>query len=263
MPPRKRSHAPARSKALVKYVPRMPTYQRNAIVARSNQYLVKRTRGYGISTGQRYMGAFPASMTCVMKYCHNGGIASNTTQNTYNTGVAYSLNNISDPSYSYHDYAVQGYNQLKSIYGHYKCVGALVKVTATNPSQDGLMIGYRLHDSSDSSDILSGETVTEAGLKVRTWQKPINDSGDQVVLFKKYFDIKSVEGLTKLQFKSDFSHYCGTMGTATGPSLQPWFEYALANTKDTTAATIDVKIQIEYFLRLWDREMLTVSNPPA
>jgi hypothetical protein len=196
---------------------------------------------------------FPSKKFCVMKFTRQLGLATGVTQYAFGTNALFRLNNIYQPRVSGALQRAQGWNYLSGIYGKYKVYGAKVNITFSNPSQDGLVCAIRPAQH-DNTDYVSLETVSAAGQKRWTVLKPINDSGSQVSRYSRYFDIGAMQGLTKSQFNADNDKFCSALNA--GPATSPYIEVSCANTKDTTDANIMVAVSIEFYVQLYDRQVL-------
>lgn len=216
----------------------------------------KRRKAVGVLT------MYPSKKFITLLWEAQTGLTADATQSSFGVPFQIWLNNIADPSVNTSQYAVQGYDQLTTVYGKYKVYGAHVLVTASNPTLDGGFVGYRFHKSGDP-DGISGEPMAPASMKKWTTIKPINNTGSQVIHYERYFDIKAIEGLTKLQFNADIDNYTGVFQSAIGPLKKPYFEVAYADSSGVTQPKVSVIIKVTYYVQIFDRFTLANSTIPV
>lgn len=245
----------------VKYIPRKPGSVKKVVtktvVTKSKPK--GRSKAMGAHRKHKPQGIstlFPSQKFVQMQFVQAHGVTSSTTQNNFGTSVLYYLNTIVGPKVSAPAYNVQGYDQVATVYDKYKVFGCKVHIVFTNPSQDGLFVGVRFAQHGQI-DYMDGETTSSARMKKWTTVKPMNNTGSQVWSYNRYFNIASVEGLTKLQFNADIDNYSKEFGFQ--PTNKPYIGVAVANTQDTTAATIAYQITCTYYVQLYDRKFLANS----
>lgn len=203
---------------------------------------------------------FPNKTMVSLKYEKVGEISTGTTQYSFgNSTASFYMNAIYNPKTSSGVNNVQGFDQIKDIYGKYKVFGCKLSIEYTDPSQDGLLAGVRVHENG-STDYLAGETAGSGGMKKWTFIRPINDTGKQVVRYSKNWSIAAIEGLTKAQMNGDVSVYTSSGGLTTHPTRSPFCELSVCNTKDATDATIKYKITMEFITQLSSRRVLPTST---
>lgn len=183
-----------------------------------------------------------------------------TAANVFGAQHTFNLNSITipNPSQTSGSPLPQGLDEISFIYKHFMVYGALVRITFSNPSADGLRIGAFFLNSQDSQD-LTALSLTTALSKRGCIVRDVNDSGSQKVFLKKYVNLRFLEGLTKNQFTSDVSEYQGVCTSTSGPSKIPKLKIACMNAKDTTQLTIQYRIEIDFYVKLYDRMTLTSS----
>lgn len=200
---------------------------------------------------------FPPQKYVTMKFAESGALTTGTTQNLFGDNRLFLLNAIFAPKVSSPQFRAQGFDQIKSIYKRHKVWGAKVSITFSNPSIDGLWVGFRPAQH-DNVDYISAEYLGPSLMKRWTVCKPINNTGSQVVKYTRMFNIANLQGLTKDQFSADNGDYVGT--ETANPTKAPYIEFTVCNTASTVSATIVYQIQIEYIVQLYDRQVLTNSG---
>lgn len=243
----------------VKHIPRKPgtkVVKKTTVVKtvktkpkRTSKAMIRR-KPQGVST------LYPSMKFIQMKYSASGGLTSSVTQNTFGTSVLYYLNSIVGPKVTSPLYNAQGYDQVAVAYEKYKVFGCKVHIRFSDPTQDGEWMGIRFAQNGQT-DYLDGEVTSSATMKKWTTVKPMNNTGSQVSHYTRYFDIKSVEGLTKTQFGADIDQYSANFGFQ--PSLKPYIGIAVANTKDTTAVQVAYQIDMTFYVQLYDRKFFANS----
>lgn len=201
---------------------------------------------------------YPSRLKIPLKFVVSSGINSGAVSSTFGTSNLLRLNAIHDPLAG-RVLDVQGFDQLKGIYGKYKVTKAIVDITFNNPESDGLYAGVRVHKSG-GSDALAGEKVGEAIMKKWTWGKPVNDSGSQVIHYKRTWDIGNVEGLTATQFNADYLNYNSLI--LSQPNLVIDLELCVANTQSGTPRNLQYLATVMYIVELSDRKVLANSSNP-
>jgi len=200
---------------------------------------------------------FPNSQMVKMAFTLSSGSGTDIYQNAWGSAKTIKLNSIAAPHNSTSgSYRAQGWDEIHLLYQKYKVFGARVTIRASNPTQDGLYIGYRVLNSKDG-DGLSGEYLGPSQVKKWTFTKPINNTGTQVVTMSKYWDIASVEGLSKLQFAADVDNYCANIDQS--PVNVPELDVCICNTANNTDANMFVEIHVEYVVQLYNRLVLSNS----
>ena len=93
-----------------------------------------------------------------------------------------------------------------------------------DPSQDGLAVGYYVLNPSNNSTTLSGQSKDFVSEKQMAGRLSVNDSGKQIITWKRYVPIYLAAGLTKLQFDADPDNFTAPVTGDPGSLVQ--FEYA-------------------------------------
>lgn len=206
--------------------------------------------------GRGIISMFPPIKFLKLEVVHYGTLTSSTLKGYYgSTPTQVQINCLTTPVVN-GTRSVQGLDQLASIYNLYKVSACRARMRFFNPSQDGLMIGYRYMPSTESDDI-AGEYIGDAGAKKWTYSCLINDSGSQVVRRNAYAKVDKIQGLNPVQFKSDTSDYMSL--TTSDPTKKPKISICVANTADTTAATCEVELRLTYYCMFTERVVLAVS----
>lgn len=222
---------------------------------RSGRRYKKGPKKYAQAVGKYTL--FPTRKVAWMKYVGSGGCTTAAVQSTFGSSTSFWLNAIRQPKTSGPVNNVQGYDQIKLIYGKYKVLRAKVHVEITNPTADGIYFGARLHESG-SINYIGGKTLQDAEMGKFTKAMPISNTGNQVTHINFDVSTPTIDGLTKNQFNSDITQYNSAI--LSQPALKPWIELSACNTVDTTQPVIAFKITIMFLVELNDRAVLPVST---
>lgn len=207
---------------------------------------------------------FPAYKIVPLVWTNAIGISSGVTQSNFGVATQMFINDILHPLATSPVNSVQGYDQIAPIYNKYKVHGCYIEVTVSNPintttpsnGADGLYVGIRMNQSTGYIGIY-GEKIGTAAMKKWTVIKPLNDSGSQVVTYRRYFSIAAIEGLSKLQFKADISDY--NAGISSYPSKRPFIEVACSNSHSSDNYQCVVSTKLTMITTLYDRATFATS----
>lgn len=201
---------------------------------------------------------FHSNKFCTLEFASTGVLTTLTTQNNFGATHQFFLNAINSPRATPAAVNnVQGFDQLFPIYGKYKVFGCKVQLTWTNPEVDGTFVGMRISQSGNS-DGLQGEKFSTADMKKWTHVEAINKTGGAQYTYRRYMSIKRIDGLTKAQFNGDINTYSSSMSSQ--PTNKPFLEIGVANSLGANDRTIVYKINILYYVQLFDRLILATST---
>ncbi len=211
---------------------------------------------------------FAPSEFIKMKYVEKVDLQTGTDVNVYGVDAQFQLNSIRQPKsgQSTGDPLPQGFDSMTGNYANYKVYGAKVRAIFSHQDQeagfveDGVTCGV-LPTQSSESDTIFAMTQEELGMKRDQWQRDLSTSGTQKQVYSRYFDIWKLEGLTSDQFKNDISTYKGTF--TSGPAAIPQIEFAIMNNSDSSDVSVELRVEITYYVRFYNRNMLAISRTPA
>jgi hypothetical protein len=201
---------------------------------------------------------FPRSLRCRLKYTYGRTLNSGTTQSTFGSEVVFRLSSIYDPLYSgtiiaANNKTVVGHSELAAIYTKYLVTGALVNIMITDPSSDGIMVGF----NTNQAVALQGNHVRLVNEHSMTTLKPMHNTGNQKVIIKRFVRPWQLAGLSKLEWAANRSDHSSAMNN--NPSSPTFCRIALANTASTSDITARFDIEILYYVQLFDRKQLVSS----
>jgi len=216
-----------------------------------------------------------SSMQSYAKYARNGPVPlrmvrwmefsqifaiSGSSANVFGAQNSYRLNSIFAP------YVTGGtstqpryYDQFAAFYTAYKVRQVVVEVEFTNTSTVAghvivLAIGGR-----SSLPTLSGNNLDAFADSPACDVLPIGalDGGNNVLRYKKLYNISSLEGITPLQYKADVNVYSALWGA--NPTRIPFFATAVAPTVGS-AINLDCRICMYFQVEMYDRIVISQST---
>jgi len=131
-----------------------------------------------------------------------------TTAGSSSAGVTYvfRLNSLYDPDLTGTGHQPYQYDQLTAIYSRYLVKSAFVDLTFSDPTADGLWVGWCIQPDSD------GESPTTLQLydilERPNWRcMPLNNTGAQTVTAKMRIPLAQVFGISPSQYMNSFLNY--------------------------------------------------------
>lgn len=178
-----------------------------------------------------------------MTWSYNTNLQSTTT-NIANLVGTYRLNSLYDPDSAVGGSQPLGFDALTSIYSKYRVTGALVKVTYTNPSADGVFVGVRIRSGASGESGISGLSHNYVQSLKNNWMRCMNNSGSQVSVFKQYVPMNVPWGKTKQQLYDD-DEFAASIGG--NPAREVFMEPYMIPTVGSTDS-VYVSMQVTYFV---------------
>jgi hypothetical protein len=167
------------------------------------------------------------------------------------------MNSLFDPYFAAGGHQPYGFDQIVPFYSRYMVDRCDIDITFSDPSADGLVVGAFLKNFYDTNT-LQGSTVNAASERPSVWCKPLNNTGSQVIHFRKSVDLAKMMGLTKSQYESGWFALSGL--TTTDPSQCPYLVFACADSRsNATATSCTVRIRLTYHATFWGRKMAPQS----
>jgi len=195
------------------------------------------------TTYQRGYLPFAREYRAKLPYCEDTFIAADSTTQTSAIGYTYRANSVFDPRFQVGGHQPLQYDILAQCYERVWVHGAAVTLTFSNPSTDGMWVGYRVRNSTNSVTS-AGKTLSYIREMRDSVCEPLNNSGSQVKTFTFYVPCAKVLGLTAAQY-SDVQ-YSETMSAASDPNplIEP---YALSTSATTLSDTVRFSVKITYY----------------
>ncbi|AYP28728.1 MAG: capsid protein [Cressdnaviricota sp.] len=186
---------------------------------------------------------FPRRWVCKMRYSDTLTLTTGS-GGVFGTSVNFALNDIYDPYTAFGGHSAYGFDQMKTLYSRFIVRGCLVEITFSDPSVDGLVAGCLVQSHSGVGSI-SGISVDYIKEQPYSWTKCINNTGSQIVKFKQYFPVHSIEGLSKVQYETNLASYSGTGSSA--PSYVPFIQLGAASDRAASGETLISRVMLTYY----------------
>jgi len=202
-----------------------------------------------------------------LKYMFNNDLATNSSVNSAGNEYAFILNAINQPfnNQAVADFLPQGFDQYAPVFNKYKVYAAKINFEMyPNTTGKQITLVLQLNNSANFTNIIQGKTAQSQTGFQNTWTYTIPT--DKKFKFTKYVPIHAIEAITRNQFDSDLSYYDGVPNssiaalTANIPLKRVTFKAALINETDSTAVSIPMEINIQYYTTFYDRKRLSQSN---
>lgn len=182
---------------------------------------------------------FAESFRVRLPYRHSTGLTAPLLSVT--GGIAFRLNSLFDPDQSGVGHQPMQYDQLQGIYQQYLVRGCSVKLHWSNPSADGLYVGYNIYTSPVAgSDQAGGKTLEQVQEKRSTRFQSIHNSGSQKLTQSIYVPMSGAFGLPSMVINNDRDNFAAAV--AANPVRQCYLEVLVL---DTTGGTANVHLDLE------------------
>lgn len=99
------------------------------------------------------------------------------------------------------------YDQMTAIYKKYLVTAVTVDLTISDPSSDGLWVGWSLRPNSNTGDDPANKTLGDIMSRPTFRCVPLNNTGSQIVTIRERIPIHTIFGLSAQQYKSAFLDY--------------------------------------------------------
>ncbi len=223
-----------KSKSRPTYTKRAARYSKNNA---STRY-VGRTK----STIQRGILPFGRAFFARLPYSENFDISIASTDVFSNIGNTFRLNNVHDPRFQIGGHQPMQYDLLAPAYERVWVHGAKVELSFSNPSVDGMYVGYRVR-SSTNNVTTGGQTIEYLQEMRDSHLRGINNSGSQVTKYNFYVPNYCVLGISKMQYANlEYSHQTIVGGTAVATFVEPF-----AINPELVACNIRCNVRITYY----------------
>lgn len=229
---RKRFYASSKAKASSRrrYTRRNNNNRGNVLIA-SQRPTVQ--RGY-LPLGRTYFAKLP--------YVENFAISCDGTTGLSTVALSFSSNNVYDPQLEVGGHQPLQYDILAAHYERVWVWGAAVTLTFTNPTFDGMWVGYRVRSQTNST-ASSAQTLSYLQETRDTAIRPLNNTGSQTTVFKFYVSNPKVFGINKQQYSNlEYSHTA-----AASPAVQNYIEPFGIHSVSGETGVVRVNVKITYY----------------
>lgn len=197
---------------------------------------VQYQKGY-LPFAQKFMVRLP--------YVENYAISADGTTGLTSVQNTFSLNNLFDPRYNVGGHQPLQYDSISPAYERVWCWGAKVVLTFSNPTYDGMYVGYRVRGNTNSV-VTTGQNLEYIQEMRESKIKPLNGSGSQTCQFKFYVDNPKVLGVTKGQYNNlEYSHPVNN-----NPAVLVWLEPFALHSVSGETGVVRCNVNITYYAQM-------------
>lgn len=223
----------------------------------------KRSRGYARNTAgstlvglrkttinfQRSALPFSKNSGNSLPYAESSSITANGTNGIAYGTYTYNLTGPYDPRIQALGGQPIQWDIVSPQYERYQVLGCYFYITFSNPSHDGMFVGYRVRGSTNSIEVYS-KTIDQIKEMELTQSRFINNTGKQVVTFKGYVKPWVILGLNKFQyFDAVYSAQTTSIPTV-NVILEP---FALHTVSGEESATIRCTVSLRYLVKFTNK----------
>lgn len=195
---------------------------------------------------------FPQRLNTTLEYVDNLTLSTPGSSPNFGTEIAYRLNSLFDPYFSVGGHQPYGFDQIAAMYNRYMVNSVDVELTFTDPSTDGLYVGVMMKNFYDPTT-LQGTGIGAASEKPTIWTRPLNNTGSQVVTFKKHIDLAEMMGLTRQQYEGGWFALSGLVST--DPAQTPYMATAIADSRSGSSQTVICSVKLLFHSTFWGRKL--------
>lgn len=162
-----------------------------------------------------------------------------------------SLNSLYDPEVSSTGHQPYQFDQLTAIYLEYLATNAYVDITFTDPTIDGLWVGWIVRASTDAGDNLTSTDLGRAMERPNLRVFPLNNTGAQNVSCKMRVPLHQVFGLSAAQYASQFPIFGAQYNF--DPTTQAYLDLLLFDpTGNVAAQSVRAVGRVVYDTQFWN-----------
>lgn len=211
---------------------------------------------------------FPNIMKAVLSYAKTGALTTAATKD-YTPGFewVFSLNNICRPNFNMvaGDLQPIGIAQYKAAFNQYKTYYTQIKLELPpNTSTKQLALIVMFDKYTDVANTLISVTPNMVASMNAVYTYDLAEDKPNVFTFN--VSIPRLEGMTSLQFKSDFTEYQGVIQTVaallggSAPKRENYFKMNIVNKTDNTVVNCPFEMNIKYHTTLFDKHRIVQTS---
>lgn len=174
---------------------------------------------------------------------------------TYATEQVMRLNSLYDPDFTGAGHQPRYFDQMAAMYRKYIVYGALIELTFTDPSADGIEVAALIQPSAESLS-MTGKSVGYFNEMPQAVVRPLNNTGNQLTKIRQYLPLHILDGISKVRLMND-PNYSAT--TTDNPALSPWLRFSVGSYSGTSGVTVRAQLKITYYCKLYDRILVAQS----
>lgn len=211
----------------------------------------KRSRKTKSAVVPATFSVFPSRLQTTLPYADQFNLQGTALSAVFGTERSFRLNSLYDPDFTSTGHQPYGFDQITPFYAKYLVHSVDVQVTFTDPGGDGLFVGAYVKAYDDTST-LTNASISQAIERPTVFCKALNDSGRQVVVYRKRINCWEALGLTKAQYDNNWQQTAAS--TAANPNIVPYFSIAVADANASSPAlTCKVSIEMKFHCTFWER----------
>lgn len=185
-----------------------------------------------------------------LRYVQTVTLNSGVVSGVFGTAQTFRLNSLYDPDFAVGGHQPYGYDQMQTFFNRYLVKRALVELTLTDPSADGLIFGCRVRTPSDPYGV-QGQTVDAVAERQGGMTRFLNNTGSQVSTLQFDLPIHEIMGLNAATY-SGLRDQTGALVSA-DPALVSYITFALANNANSNNESLIVQVRIAFDCEFTDR----------
>lgn len=162
--------------------------------------------------------------------------------------LTYRLNGPYDPDYGAGGHQPQQWDQISGLYRKYFVHAAKFTLEYSNPTMDGLFVGYAIRFTGDGGSY-TGLPLDHLSEKRNVAMKPIQNTGSQKVVFSQYVPFHSVFGLPKVIYNADRDSFGSAITTT--PTKEVYLTPLIVSPTGDQP-TVTLRIGITYYATMYE-----------
>ncbi len=227
----------------------MPRQFQNAMVGYRTSAANWQVNGRNFNGRQTAVQPFPFRYDARLTYGVNVTLS---TSGSSPLAVKYrfSLNSGYDPDRTSTGSQPYQWDQLIAIYQYYIVKGAYVDITFTDPTIDGLWVGWSLHPSTNSNDDPAGKDLGQLLERPNYVCMPLNNTGAQTASHRCRIPIHEVFGISQSQYLNQMDTYGAFYNT--NPTNEAFLDFFLVDPTGVVAShSVRAVGRIVYDIQFW------------
>lgn len=194
---------------------------------------------------------FPQRLRTVLPYVDQYTLQGVAYAATFGVEQSFRLNSLFDPDFTGTGHQPYAYDQITPWYYRYQVDAVEINIRFSDPQGDGIYVGAFIKNY-DDTNTLSGATISQATERPNVFCAPLNNTGSQVINFKKMIKIHELMGLTKEQYDNAWAHTAALV--TANPSVVPYLSVAVADSNASSPAlTCRCTVELKYHCIFWSR----------
>jgi len=192
-------------------------------------------------TVQRGYLPFGTKFYAKLPWCYNGNFTVGSNGLT-DVPIRISLNSMFQPHHNVTDTQPLQYDVMALHYERVWVYGAKVTITFSDPSTDGISVGYRVRANTNSVSTAGRAFTHIQELRDSKWRN-IHNTGNQSARFTFYAQNHNVIGIDKKQYSNlEYSHTTGA-----NPAVFSWLEPFAFNKNTSGDIIYNLNIKVTYY----------------